>query len=88
MSVLTLDSVPSPVPADFDLSFVDADGGRRCEPLSACWSVPFERALPVRAFSSYRGKKSFSGLWWSSNDLGPRRLRVVAGARPRHGPGL
>jgi hypothetical protein len=66
MSVLAPDGVPIPVSADFDLSFVDADGGRRCEPLSACWIVPFERTLPIRAFSSYRGKKSFSGLWWSS----------------------
>jgi hypothetical protein len=27
--------------------------------------VPFERVLPVREFGSYRGKRSFSGLWWS-----------------------
>jgi hypothetical protein len=28
--------------------------------------VPFERALPVREFGSHKGKKSFSGLWWSA----------------------
>jgi len=66
MSVLALEGVPAPVPADCDVSFVGLDGRRRCEPLSSCWMVPFERALPVRAFSSYRGKRSFSGLWWSS----------------------
>jgi hypothetical protein len=27
--------------------------------------VPFETASPVRKFGSYRGKRSFSGLWWS-----------------------
>ena len=45
MSVLTLEGVPVPVSADFDVSFMDSDGGRRCEPLSSCWMVPFERAL-------------------------------------------
>ena len=66
MSVLRLEGMPVPVSADFDVSFMDSDGGRRCEPLSSCWMVLFERALPVRAFSSYKGKKSFSGLWWSA----------------------
>jgi hypothetical protein len=66
MSVLAPDSVPVPVSADFGVSFVDLGGTRRWEPLPSCWMVPFERALPVRAFGSYRGKRSFSGLWWSS----------------------
>lgn len=55
-----------PFSADFVVSFVDLDGGRRGEPLSSCWMVPFERVAPVREFGSYRGKRSFSGLWWSS----------------------
>jgi hypothetical protein len=61
---LTLGRVP--LLADFVVSFVDLDGRRRGEPLSSCWMVPFERVLPVREFGSYRGKRSFSGLWWSS----------------------
>ncbi|MGB6162270.1 MAG: TnsA-like heteromeric transposase endonuclease subunit [Pseudonocardiaceae bacterium] len=52
--------------ADFDLSFVDLDGREHGEPLSSCWKVLFETALPVREFGSYRGKRSFAGLWWSS----------------------
>lgn len=54
-----------PLLADFVVSFVDLDGRRRGESLSSCWMVPFERVLPVREFGSYRGKRSFSGLWWS-----------------------
>ncbi|MEO3747320.1 TnsA-like heteromeric transposase endonuclease subunit [Plantactinospora sp. B5E13] len=29
-----------------------------------CWSVPFERAGAVRQFTSRRGQRSFSGLWF------------------------
>jgi hypothetical protein len=76
MSVLTLEGVLVPVSADFDVSFIDIDGGRRCEPLSSCWMVPFERALPVRAFSSYKRKKAsraYGGL------LRLRSMSVAAG---------
>jgi hypothetical protein len=66
MSVLSLEGMPLSVSADFDVSFVDIDGGQRRDPLSSCWMVPFERVLPVRAFSSYKGMKNFSGLWWFS----------------------
>jgi hypothetical protein len=64
MSVLAVDSAPVPASAGFGVSFVDVDGGRRRGPLSSCWTVPFERVLPARAFGSHPGKKSFSGLWW------------------------
>jgi hypothetical protein len=66
MSVLSLEGMPVPGAADFDVSFVDIDGVQRCEPLSSSWTVPFERVLPVRSFSSYKGMKKFSGLWWFS----------------------
>jgi hypothetical protein len=69
MSVLSLEGVPLPASADFDVSFVDIDGGERCDPLSSCWVVPFERVLPIRGFSSYKGMKNFSGLWWSTTTL-------------------
>ena len=55
-----------PFSADFAVSFVGLDGCRRGEPLSSCWMVPFESVQPVREFGSYRGKRSFSGLWWCS----------------------
>jgi hypothetical protein len=66
MSVLSLEVAPGPVSVDFDVSFVDIDGSQRCESLSSCWMVPFERALQVRPFSWNRGKRSFAGLWWFS----------------------
>ena len=64
MSVLAVDGAPVPASAGFGVSFVGMDGGRRREFLSSCWMEPFERVLPVRAFGSHAGKKSFSGLWW------------------------
>ncbi len=50
----------------FELEFVEADDGRRRAPLTACWRVAFEDALPVRSFPSYRGQRNFPGWWWSS----------------------
>jgi hypothetical protein len=35
--------------AKIDVIFADPGGVERCEPLSVCWSVRFERARPVRA---------------------------------------
>jgi hypothetical protein len=49
----------------FEVDFFEPDGCVRGELLSSCWMVPFEAAPPVRKFGSYRGKRSFSGLWWS-----------------------
>lgn len=66
MSVLALDDAAASAATEFDVSFVDPDGSQRCESLSVCWMVPFERALQVRGFSWNRGKRSFAGLWWFS----------------------
>jgi hypothetical protein len=44
---------------------MDIDGGRRCGPLSSCWS-PVRAGASGPTFNSYKGKKSFSGLWWSA----------------------
>jgi len=66
MSVLALDDAAVSASTEYDVSFVDPDGSRRCESLSSCWMVPFERGLQVRAFSWNRGKRSFAGLWWFS----------------------
>jgi hypothetical protein len=66
MSVLALDGATVPASAEFDVSFVDPDGSQRCETLSSCWMVPFERVPQVRAFSWNRGKRSLAGLWWFS----------------------
>jgi hypothetical protein len=54
------------VGAGFEVAFVDQDCGAARELLASCWSQPFERCPPVRSFSSHRGRRSFSGLWWFS----------------------
>jgi hypothetical protein len=53
--------------AGLDLVFFAAGGaGRRRERLADCWWEPFERAVPVRGFPSFRGQRNFPGLWWSA----------------------
>ncbi|ORA21256.1 TnsA-like heteromeric transposase endonuclease subunit [Mycobacterium aquaticum] len=47
-----------------DVEF-DAREGRLRLPLSRCASFSFElQCAPVRGFPSYRGQRSFPGLWW------------------------
>jgi len=41
-------------------------GGTRRGPLTELWSVPFERVRPVRTFPSFRGQKSFPGLYYAA----------------------
>jgi len=58
-------AVPPARPSDrFELVYVDSAGERQRGPLSLCWSFPFERAGAVRQFTSRRGQRSFSGLWY------------------------
>nr|WP_278184668.1 TnsA-like heteromeric transposase endonuclease subunit [Parafrankia irregularis] len=45
---------------------MEAAGSLRRERLAACWSMPFERASPVRSFGWPRGGRSFPGWWWSA----------------------
>lgn len=52
--------------AEFEVAFVDQVGSASQESLAVCWSQPFESCRPVRSFSSHRGRRSFSGLWWFS----------------------
>jgi hypothetical protein len=55
---------PGGVSSGVEVEFVGADGVRQREPLSTCWNVAFERAAPVRGFSSFRGQRNRPGLWW------------------------
>jgi len=64
-------AVSSAGPGDgFEVVYVGPDGVRHRGPLTLCWDVPFERAGAVRRFTSHRGQRSFSGLWYfaSSDD--------------------
>lgn len=54
------------LPIKFEVAFVDQTGTAEQESLGVCWGQPFERCRPVRSFSSARGQRGFSGLWWFS----------------------
>ncbi|HEX7160141.1 MAG TPA: TnsA-like heteromeric transposase endonuclease subunit [Trebonia sp.] len=49
--------------ASFEVEFAEIIGGTRRGPLAELWSVPFERVRPVRTFPSFRGQRSFPGLY-------------------------
>lgn len=50
----------------FDVEFAESIGGTRRGPLAQLWSVPFERVRPVRTFPSFRGQRSFPGLYYAA----------------------
>jgi hypothetical protein len=50
----------------FEVEFVESIGGTRRGPLGQLWSIPFERARPVRTFPSFRGQRSFPGLYYAA----------------------
>ncbi len=54
------------VSTSFEVEFVEIIGGTRRGPLAELWSVPFERVRPVRIFPSFRGQRSFSGLYYAA----------------------
>ncbi|WP_285780826.1 TnsA-like heteromeric transposase endonuclease subunit [Microtetraspora sp. NBRC 13810] len=45
---------------------MDSTGAEQHAALALSWNIPFERAMAVRTFPSYRGQKNFPGLWWSA----------------------
>ena len=45
-------------------------GAERTLPLTAAWAVPFECGCPVRRFTSRKGQRHLSGLWWSATTGG------------------
>src|SRR6478752_4681902 len=63
---------PIDPPADdgFEVSYVPDDGAVHRMPLARAWEMPLERALPVRRFTSRKGQRHLSGLWWSATTGG------------------
>ncbi|GAB7188975.1 hypothetical protein ATKI12_8806 [Kitasatospora sp. Ki12] len=49
-----------------EVRFIDADGVDRSGPLACWWAEPFELALPVRPFASFKGQKNFTGEYWAA----------------------
>jgi hypothetical protein len=50
----------------FEVEFVGTDGVERRGPFLRCWDEPFEVALPIRSFPSFKGQKNFTGLYWEA----------------------
>jgi hypothetical protein len=48
------------------VDYVDGSGVKHHLPLRLAGSAALEYAAPVRQFPSYRGQRSFPGLWWSA----------------------
>ncbi|MEX0172525.1 TnsA-like heteromeric transposase endonuclease subunit [Streptomyces sp. LMG1-1-1.1] len=49
-----------------EVGFVDTDGVERSGPLACWWAEPFELALAVRPFTSFKGQKNFTGEYWAA----------------------
>ena len=55
----------------FEIGFVTDDGlGHRRVSLSQAWATPFESCRPIRRFTSHKGQRHLSGLWWSATTGG------------------
>src|SRR6478609_266199 len=77
---------PIDPPADdgFEVTYVPDDGAVR---------MPLARSLPVRRFTSRKGQRHLSGLWWSATTDGPvgfeswleTRSCAASGFRPVRG---
>jgi hypothetical protein len=60
-----------PLRADgFQVGYLREDGAELRVPLAEAWAVPFEHGSPVRRFTSRKGQRHLSGLWWSSTTGG------------------
>ena len=63
---------PIDPPADdgFEVSYVSDGGAEHRVPLAQASAVPLEQGMPVRRFTSRKGQRHLSGLWWSATTGG------------------
>src|SRR5258708_1870057 len=54
----------------FVVRYVSGDGAEHQVPLAQAWAVPLEVGMPVRRFTSRKGQRHLSGLWWSATTGG------------------
>ena len=68
MTALQLESAARAEDADggFEVGFFGEDGLDRRLPLGQAWATRFEDGLPARRFTSRKGQRHLSGLWWSA----------------------
>ncbi len=50
----------------FEIGYVTDDGLEHRVSLSQAWATPFESCRPIRRFTSHKGQRHLSGLWWSA----------------------
>lgn len=55
---------------DVEVTWITPGAVDESMPLGEAWSVPFEFGLPVRRFTSRRGQRHLSGLWWCATTGG------------------
>lgn len=72
---LLCESVPAePVSqGSFEFGYVSEDQVEHWAPEAGGLAVPFERCSPVRRFTSKKGQRHLSGLWWSATTWGSSR---------------
>ena len=49
---------------------MSGDGTEHRVPLAQAWAAPLEQGMPVRRFTSRKGQRHLSGLWWSATTGG------------------
>ena len=54
----------------FEIGCVTDDGLEHRVSLSQAWATPFESCSPIRRFTSHKGQRHLSGLWWSATTGG------------------
>lgn len=58
-------AAPRPLLSQFEVAFAHGQDEQRL-PLTMTLSVPFESCRPVRDFPSYKGRRHYSGRWWTA----------------------
>ena len=54
----------------FEIGYVTDDGLEHRVSLSQAWATPFDSSSPIRRFTSHKGQRHLSGLWWSATTGG------------------
>ena len=54
----------------FEIGYVTDDGLEHRVSRSQAWATPFESCSPIRRFTSHKGQRHLSGLWWSATTGG------------------
>ncbi len=74
MSVTALQAETTPAPAGaadgVAIDYIAGDGLECRAPLAEAWAASFESCRPVPRFTSRKGQRHLSGLWWSATVAG------------------